>query len=122
MIIIRIIDNLNQLDKPLLSYNITENGDMSNYEKEISVSCTSEGVFFHSDKKTGIKWAIEMLEYNNAKLKRLYLRNENIVHIDIITEPNFISFKSKSRKSDNLSGMFSLPSGYNDKFFSEMSS
>jgi len=122
VIIIRIIDNLNQLDKPLMEYKIIENSDLSNYEKEITATFSNDGVLFHSDKRTGIKWAVEMLECDYADLIRIYLRNDNIIHIDIKTEFNFVTFKSKPRGSDGVSDMFSMPLAYKSNDFFQKTS
>lgn len=117
MIIIKEITNLNQLDKSLDKYDIAENDQLKGYEKEMYLNFTNEGVKFHSDKRTGIKWGIQILENYDVELIRLYIKNNKIVHIDLIIPTNFFTFKATPRGSDGISNMFSMPESYNNSDF-----
>jgi hypothetical protein len=115
----KLINDIKKLDKPIYDYKIKSSKELNKYEKEVHVSLRDDGVYFHSDKKTGIRWAIELLNFNDAKFVRLYLEENAIVSICIITSCNFISFKSKKRKSSGVSNCFSMPSNYKkaEKYF-----
>lgn len=108
----KLINDIEKLDKSIYDYEIKTSNNLNKYEKEIHVSIREDGMYFHSDKTTGIKWAIEQLKYNNAEFIRLYLEDNAIVSINIISSYKLITFKSIKRKSGGISNCFSMPSNY----------
>lgn len=106
------IESLSDLNKHIKQYKVQSNPDLIKYEKETHVS-----VFYNNndkpkmavftDHRTGIKWAIDLINEYNAKLKHLYLNDGAIVSISIETDIVFFTLKGTPRATNNMSSIFS---------------
>ena len=107
----KLITDITNLDKPIQEHKIKRSSEIIKQERETHVCIMYEEhkntAIFHSDHKVGIKWAINQIIYNNAKLIRIYLEDGYITSISIETLPNYIQFKSKGRSSNYINNCFS---------------
>lgn len=106
----KLIEKLDNLDKPLEEYKIGSSQELTPIEKELSLTVDKKGYMnFHSDFMAGNKWAIGLLLKGWAHLICLYLEDNKIVSIDIKTDSGFLTLKSRPKKNNNISNLVIYP-------------
>ena len=106
--------DLDKLKKPLEEYKIQSNSDLLSQEKEIHSTITKDNnddrvLLFHSDIRTGTKWAIAHVLRGNAEVDYIHINDGKIVGIGIKTTVDLLSYKSKTRSAKNVCNCFSIP-------------
>jgi hypothetical protein len=85
------------------------NSILSNIEKESTIIIGDDGVLIHSDHRTGIKWCLQRIEDGLAELNYVNKNEDGSINsIGIKSDYTLVSLKSKPRKQNNISNIFSI--------------
>ena len=107
----KIIRDLDELEKGLDEYIVSPSEVYCSEEQEININLYKENkenvMKFSSSLLPGVRWAIDLLQKKLATLGSIYIVEDNIVSISITTRPSLMNLRDKiTRSSESIGRIF----------------